>query len=269
MKEAIRVLLHSVTSPAAARNLLREYLQARILESLQHAGAMTAIAFHGGTALRFLYGIPRYSEDLDFALEQQQEVYNFRGWLETIRRNLTAEGYMIDLRVNDQKVVHSAFVRFPGLLHEVGLSPHASEVIAIKLEVDTKPPLGAGLTTTLVRRHVTLNLHHHDRASLLAGKLHAILQWSYVKGRDLYDLFWYVSDPQWPKPNLLWLNNALQQSGWTGEALTEQNWQKSVTDRLNIIEWERVLVDVAPFLERSFEIQLLTRENLLGLLVRK
>lgn len=269
MKEAIRVLLHSVTSPAAARNLLREYLQARILESLQHAGAMTAIAFHGGTALRFLYGIPRYSEDLDFALEQQQEVYNFRGWLETIRRNLAAEGYTIDLRINDQKIVHSAFVRFPGLLHEIGLSPHASEVIAIKLEVDTNPPPGAGLTTTLVRRHVTLNLHHHDRASLLAGKLHAILQRSYVKGRDLYDLLWYLSDPQWPNPNLIWLNNALQQSHWGGELLTDLTWRQAITDRLNNMDWERIINDVEPFLERSFEIQLLTRENLIGLLTRK
>jgi predicted nucleotidyltransferase component of viral defense system len=269
MKEAIRALLPSVTSPAAARNLVREYLQARILESLQHIGAMTSIAFLGGTALRFLYAIPRYSEDLDFALEQQHVVYNFRGWLETIRSNLTAEGYTVDLRINDQKVVHSAFVRFSGLLHDVGLSPHASEVIAIKLEIDTNPPPGANLTTTLVRRHVTLNLHHHDRASLLAGKLHAILQRSYVKGRDLYDLFWYLSDPQWPHPNLVWLNNALQQSNWTGEPLTDLTWQQAIIDRINTMDWERVISDVEPFLERGFEIQLLTRENLLGLLARK
>jgi len=49
--------------------------------------------------------------------------------------------------------------------------------------------------TTVIRRHVTLQLHHHDRASLLAGKLHAILQRTYVKGRDMYDLLWYLSDP--------------------------------------------------------------------------
>jgi hypothetical protein len=43
------------------RNLLREYLQARILAELQRAGAMLSLAFQGGTALRFLYGLPRYS----------------------------------------------------------------------------------------------------------------------------------------------------------------------------------------------------------------
>jgi predicted nucleotidyltransferase component of viral defense system len=52
-------------------------------------------------------------------------------------------------------------------------------------------------------------LQHHDRASLLAGKLHALFQRRYVKGRDLYDLMWYLSDPNWPEPNLTLLQNAL------------------------------------------------------------
>ena len=75
---------------------------------------------------------------------------------------------------------------------------------------------GPPLDTTLVRRHVLLNLHHHDRASLLAGKLHAVLQRPFLKGRDLYDLIWYLSDKDWPDPNLVLLNNALNQTGWTG-----------------------------------------------------
>jgi predicted nucleotidyltransferase component of viral defense system len=69
MKEFLRTLIQPAASPIDARNLAREYLQALILQSLQRAGAMTALAFHGGTALRFLYTLPRFSEDLDFALE--------------------------------------------------------------------------------------------------------------------------------------------------------------------------------------------------------
>ena len=70
------------------------------------------------------------------------------------------------------------------------------------------------MTTTIVRRYQTLHLQHHDRATLLAGKLHAILQRPYPKGRDVNDLLWYLSDPAWPEPNLVMLNNALQQTGW-------------------------------------------------------
>lgn len=59
-----------------------------------------------------------------------------------------------------------------------------------------------------------LNLLHYDKSSLLAGKLHAVLTRKYTKGRDLYDLMWYLSDPTWPAPNLIQLNNALKQTGW-------------------------------------------------------
>ncbi len=141
MKERLLELVRSAPTPLHARNAVREYLQARILGSMQRAGAMVPLAFLGGTALRFLYTIQRYSEDLDFALERNRNSYDFRAYLRSIR----AEGYAVSLKVSDQKTVHSAFVRFAGLLHETGLSPHRDEVLAVKIEVDTNPPFGAGL----------------------------------------------------------------------------------------------------------------------------
>jgi hypothetical protein len=262
VKDHIAELVRAARTPAQSRNVTREYLQARILGALQRMGAMIPLAFHGGTALRFLYASARYSEDLDFALEREESRYDFRAYLQAIRSELTPEGYVVELKVNDQRAVHSAFVRFPGLLYELGLSPHRSEVLAVKIEVDTKPPAGAGLATTVVRRHVTLQLQHHDRASLLAGKLHAVLQRPYVKGRDLYDLFWYLSDPNWPSPNLTLLNNALRQTVWTGLSLTEDNWRSIVHDRLRTVTWVRIVDDVRPFLDAEANPGLLTFENL-------
>ena len=134
----------------------------------------------------------------------------------SVERDFIAEAYEVDSRIRDEHAVDSAFIRFPGLLHELGLSAQRTEVTAIKIEIDTHPPAGARCTTTLVRRHVTVNIFHHDRATLLAGKLHAILQRPFVKGRDLYDLFWYLGDRAWPGPNLEMLSNALARSGWKG-----------------------------------------------------
>ena len=258
MKDFLRQLVRDTPPASQKRNVVREYLQARLLQILQQNGAMIPLAFHGGTALRFLYAIPRYSEDLDFALEQRSDLYDFRKYLRAVQNDLRAENYQIEIRVNDSKVVHSALIRFSGLLYELELSPHRSEVLAIKLEVDTNPPAGAGLATTVVRRHTLLNLSHHNKESLLAGKLHAILQRSYAKGRDLYDLLWYLSDPTWPEPNLQLLNNALVQSGWTGETATETNWRKIVWDRLAGLEWRQIVQDVRPFLEQEAETELLT-----------
>lgn len=266
MKDYLAELVRNSSSPAQARNMACEYLQARILGALQRAGAMIPLAFHGGTALRFLYASARYSEDLDFALGKDKSRYDFRACLQAIQGELAAEGYALELKASDKKVMHSAFIRFPGLLYELALSPHRSEVLAVKIEVDTNPPAGAVLTTSIVRRHLTLQLQHHDRASLLAGKLHAILQRVYLKGRDLYDLLWYLGDPNWPAPNLTLLNNALRQTGWTGRPLTEDNWREAVRQRLQTIAWERVVADVRPFLEPSADPNLLTRENLMRVL---
>ena len=266
MKEYLKTLIHSSSSPVEAHNLAREYLQALVLQSLQRVGAMTAIAFHGGTALRFLYSLPRYSEDLDFALERPSNIYNFRSYLQSIQNDLKAQGYETTLKVSDQKTVHSAFVRFPGLPYELKLSPLADEVLAVKIEIDTHPPEGVTLDTSLVHRHVLLNLQHHDRASLLAGKLHAILQRPFLKGRDLYDLIWYLSDKDWPDPNLVLLNNALSQTAWTGPTINADNWRENVQSRIEAMSFEQALDDLLPFLEPSEDIGLLTKNNLMRLL---
>ncbi len=268
MKEYLAAQLRKA-DPVAGRHLVREVLQAKVLASLQRAGAMIPLAFHGGTALRFLYAISRFSEDLDFALERAGRGYDFRAYLRAVRGDFEREGYVLDVKANDRKVVHSAFVRFRGLLYELGLSPHRTEVLAIKIEIDTRPPEDAVLETTVVRRHATLQLQHHDRASLLAGKIHAVLQRVYTKGRDLYDLLWYLSDPGWPAPNLAMLRSALAQSGWEGSELDESSWRDVVEQRVADLDWAKVLGDVRPFVESPADLETLTRENLLRVLSRR
>jgi predicted nucleotidyltransferase component of viral defense system len=261
MKDYLLELARESPSRLQARNQVREYLQARILGALQRAGAMIPLAFHGGTALRFLFAASRHSEDLDFTLEQYRDRYDFRTYLHDIRSGFEAEGYAVTVKASDRKTVHSAFIRFPGLPYELGLSIHPDETFAVKIEVDTNPPAGATLATTVVRRHVILRLQHHDRASLFAGKLHAILQRPYTKGRDLYDLLWYLSDRSWPPPNLTLLNNALRQTDWTGPYLTRENWRVILGDRLSALDWRHVADDVRPLLGPGDSVEMLTLEN--------
>jgi hypothetical protein len=113
-----------------------------------------------------------------------------------------------------------------------------------------------------------LQLHHHDKASLLSGKLHAILQRPYTKGRDIYDLLWYLSDPLWPQPNLILLNNALAQTEWKGEILTEANWRQLISERLRLLDWSSILTDVRPFVQPGFDVGLLTLANLEKVLIQ-
>jgi hypothetical protein len=228
---------------------------------------MATLAFHGGTALRFLYAIPRYSEDLDFTLERPESNYDFRAYLRAIQDEFSKEGYEVGIKLYDKKTVNVAFIKFNHLLYGFGLSTQRDEVLSVKIEVDTNPPAGVGLDTTIVRRHVTLRLQHHNRASLLSGKLHALFQRRYVKGRDLYDLMWYLSDPDWPNPNFTLLQNALWQTGWGGSIPNENNWRKILCEHLRKIDWGRTVADAKPFLERANDVDLLTQwyfEQLLG-----
>ncbi len=268
MKEHLRELISGAGAPFHGRHIAREYLQARILGSLQRAGAMIPLAFHGGTALRFLYSIPRYSEDLDFALEGATEGYDLRAYLQAIQNDLAVEDYPVDVRLDDRRTVHSGLIRFRGLLHELGVRSQPDEVLLIKLEVDTRPPSGAGLDTSVVRRYVPLHLQHHDESSLLSGKLHAILQRPYAKGRDLYDLLWYLSAPEWPAPNLVMLNNALSQTGWVGDVVTAENWRALTLRRLEQLNWSAVVDDVRPFLMNSGEADLVNLSTFTRLLDR-
>jgi predicted nucleotidyltransferase component of viral defense system len=266
MKEHLRQLASTAENDLARTCLVREYLQARILESLQDTGTFLRWAFVGGTALRFLFSVPRFSEDLDFSIITPGKDADFKSAIAEVKRVFEREGYSIDVKVREKKTVASVWVRFPGLPREVGISSHAAQVLSIKVELDTNPPAGAHIENSVVRRHVTLNLCHYDKASLLAGKIHAVLSRPWTKGRDLYDLVWYLADRTWPEPNLHLLNAALEQTGWNGPRITEANWRKQLKNRFESLDWEKARADVKPFLERERDLDLVKKDVLIGLL---
>lgn len=250
----------------ARRNLAREFLQAQVLLALQDSGAFADWAFVGGTALRFLYRLPRYSEDLDFSLVETVQDAKFERHMTAVQRALSSQTYDIEVKLRTHATVASARVKFRGLLFEIGVSPHRDETFMIKVEIDTHPPAGAITETRLLRRFVMLNLHHYDKASLFAGKLHAVIARQYTKGRDLYDLAWYLADDSWPPPNLVQLNHALNQTGWTDAPLTPDNWRNVVIKRLETVNWAQAQQDVSPFLEREQDLAFVSKSTLHGLL---
>ncbi len=92
MKDHLAQLVQG-SAPPQGRNLAREYLQSYILSAFQRAGAMTCLAFQGGTCLCFVFGLPGYSEDLDFALEGDRGNYDLRAYLRGVRAELGVENY--------------------------------------------------------------------------------------------------------------------------------------------------------------------------------
>jgi len=265
MKDYLQSIIAEKPNIMLKRSAVREYLQARILQSMQDNKAFLDMAFIGGTSLRFLYSIPRYSEDLDFSKLPDKDI-DFDYLLHRIIRDFEAENYLVKIKKGKPKIVLSSFVKFPYLLYELGISPHRDETISVKLEIDTNPPGGEATETTITRKYITLNILHYDRPSLFAGKLHSILTRKYTKGRDLFDLIWFLSSSEWPEPNYVLLNNALSQTGWKGPEINTDNWKKIVRDHVEDLNWKQVSADVLPFLEREGDQYLLTWENCKSLL---
>ena len=266
MKEHAVTLARGASDRGAALNLLREYLQAHVLRSLHECEAFSSLAFVGGTALRFLHGLPRFSEDLDFSLVER-EGYDAKVWMAKVKRDLALAGFSPEVTWNDRKVVHTGWVRLAGLLHEAELSGQPAEKLAIKVEIDTRPPAGAHCERRIVTRHLTFMVRYYDMSSLLAGKLHALLTRKYAKGRDWYDLMWYLSQRPPVAPNLDLLQNALDQTQGAGVS-DAHSWRGLVARRLDMLNLQAVRDDVVPFLERPQDAALLTSENIKGLLER-
>ncbi len=243
---------------------LREYLQAEILFALQNRNAFLRMAFIGGTALRFLHRIARYSEDLDFSAIGKKSFDPGLLW-KGVAADLRDAGYKISAHPRKKAGVSGIFFRFEGILAEAGLSPHKQEKLAVRVEVDIRPPAGATYETTLVRRHFMLSLRHHDLPSLFAGKCHALLQRRYAKGRDIYDLAWYLTQPDLA-PNLALLANALRQTGRQSSPPTATDWRTILAHRVESLDWKNITKDLTHFLENPREAASIQKESILRLL---
>ncbi len=266
MRDEAVALARAKADPARKLNVLREYLQACVLRSLHESEAFTCLSFVGGTALRFLYNLPRFSEDLDFSLEAAAGYAPVR-WLEKVRKDLTAAGFDIAMTWNDRKAVHVAWIRFAGLLQSAGFSAMPDQKLSITLEMDTSPPAGAATATDIVNRHRVFALRHHDLPSLMAGKIHALLVRAYPKGRDWYDALWYRAQRPPVDPNLELLQNALDQTEGAGKH-DATRWREAVRMRLERLDAKVLRDDVAPFLENPEEAQWIENAHLLAALGR-
>lgn len=246
-------------------NAMREYLQAYTLRVMSDFGVFHTTAFVGGTALRFLYNLPRFSEDLDFSITEGKR-YAFVDLIKKIKQELILAGYDISISYNEKKTVQHAFIKFGELMYEAGISPIKDQKFSIKIEIDTKPPEGAVLKTDIVNKYFPLSFLSYDVSSLFSGKLHALLSRKYTKGRDFYDLGWYLSKWKDLSPNIRLLKNSLVQTGWKGELPENKNWRKILYDIVKKVEWIKVKQDVESFLENPKDLDVFTKENVLALI---
>ena len=258
-------LRESVAAGPHVVNRMRELLQWEILAGLHRAESFRHIAFVGGTCLRLLHGLHRFSEDLDFSFIAGGDASLLTALPSALRKHLAGSGFDdVEIATSDSPgAVTSIWIKFPGLLHEMGASPMASQTLSIKLEIDLNPPAGAMTETKVHSTPSLMAITAHDMPSLMAGKLHAILARPYTKGRDWYDLLWYCGKAV--KPNTELLTAALGQRP-SEYCRTGLEWRKGAIAAAEQCDWKAVLQDVSPFLENAIDRTMLNKETTLSAL---
>ena len=252
------------------QNAVREIAQEIALLGLWRTPFYDHAAFYGGSALRIFHGLQRFSEDLDFSLLQPKPDFSLKAYLGAVADELAAWGFEFraeGIEKNLPSPIESAFLKGSTVINllQIGAPPEIAarlpkgQLIRIKLEIDTDPPPGA--TPEMLTRLVPTphQVRVYDLPSLFAGKLHAVLcrNWkSRVKGRDFYDLVWYVG--RRVPLNLAHLEARMRQSGdWPVETqLDAHSLRKRLEERFASIRFDQAKEDIAPFLKDPRELSL-------------
>lgn len=235
---------------------LKEISQEIALAALGQTDFFKKAVFQGGTALRILYSLDRFSEDLDFVLKAPDRTFQLNKYFDRLKEEFNAYGISCSLmdRSKADATVQKAFLKEDSLGGELILRhfprDRKPKKIQIKLEVDTNPPSGSEQETRYLDFPFPFAVTVQNSPSLFAGKSHALLCREYTKGRDWYDFIWYVS--RQTKINFEFLSAACRQQGpWKGKPLsTTKEWVlEEMEKKIRSIPWEEAKKDVARFLK--------------------
>lgn len=247
---------YGCASRQEAENAMAEISQEIALAGLSRSDFFKQAAFQGGTALRILYGVQRFSEDLDFALKQPNPNFKLTPYLEGLKIEFEAYGVDVDVvdRSKTGESLRKAFVKSDSMGKILSLSNIDLEgrlkTIKIKFEVDSNPPTGGNCETKYLDFPFPFPITTHDAPSLFAGKSHALLCREYVKGRDWFDFAWYVGRKT--PLNYRLLSGAMGQTGpWKGQGImvTKEWYLLEMEKKISNINWDEARRDVIRFLK--------------------
>ena len=240
---------------------LREILQEVALYALWRAGFFEVAAFQGGTCLRILQGLPRFSEDLDFILREPDPGFAWSPYFTTLVDVLAefgVQGELVD-RGKMDRAVRQALLKQNSIGRQLDLSFYRGDgrKLKIKLEIDTAPPAGSGFAYRYLDFPLDFEVCTQDLASNFALKIHALLCRPWLKGRDWFDFGWYIR--QGVSPNLPHLTAALRQYGpWRNmEEVVDQPWlDRVLREKIHSVDWREAVRDVEPFLPAAEQVSL-------------
>jgi len=284
MNEAVRQILaaYEIRSVEDSLRALREVMQEIALLGLWRSKFFENAAFYGGTALRVLYGLDRFSEDFDFSLLEKRKNFDLGDYSEALKRELASFGFAVEIESRPKPAsaaIQSAFLKADtrtqmitvefdkGLVQKVP----RNQALKIKLEIDVDPPPGFATEVRYLLRPVPFSVRTFSLPDLFAGKMHAVLcrGWkSRVKGRDWYDLVWFAA--YHPELHLVHLEQRMRQTGhWQGPApLMAGDLRVLLSNRIEKVDIDQIRREVERFVKDPAALAIWSKEFFLDVASR-
>jgi predicted nucleotidyltransferase component of viral defense system len=242
---------------------LREIMQEITLAALSRTDFFDKAAFYGGTALRIFYGLDRYSEDLDFSLQKPDSNFSIEPYFKAILDEFKSLGLTVSIKgkkKTKQTAIDSAFLKTETIWQEIILEDiieetgvRSNKTLKIKIEVDRQPPLCFQTEEKLLIRPFSFYVKCFAKPSLFAGKMHALLfrKWkNRVKGRDWYDLEWYIKKGI-PLDVSHFLARAKDTNDWQKDSISNEQIMELLATKIKSVSFRRIKEDVVRFIKND------------------
>lgn len=242
---------------------LREIMQEITLAGLSRTDFFEKATFYGGTALRIFYGLDRYSEDLDFSLLKPDSNFSIEPYFKAVLDEFKSLGLTVSIKEKKktkQTAIDSAFLKAETIWQEIVLEDiiketgvRSNKTLKIKIEVDRQPPLNFKTEEKLLLRPFSFYVKCFTKPSLFAGKMHALLfrKWkNRVKGRDWYDLEWYIKKGI-PLDVNHFLARAKDTNDWQDDRISNEQIIELLDTKIKSVSFSSIKEDVVRFIKND------------------
>lgn len=256
---------YEIKTSEQKRNATYEVMQEIALAGLYRGGFFDKAAFYGGTCLRIFHELPRFSEDMDFSLIEESAEFNLESYFPSVIEEFKAAGRDVLITRKEKKLqakVESAFLKDNTELYN--LSFKTEKDIKIKIEVDTKPPLGFSTEQKLSLMPFSFMTRCFTLPDLYAGKMHVLIFRSYknrVKGRDWFDFEWYVRH----NVPLDFAHFQERTREFNNLTIEKNEFSNLLKGKLGSTDIKMVKQDVMPFVQNPKELEIWSNEYFLQL----
>lgn len=246
--ESMLAAYRNDSGSTATKNAEQEVCQKIALAGLHRGGFFDHAAFYGGTCLRMFYGLPRFSEDMDFSLTQKRDDIHLENYFDAIREEFNLAGFDISITKKEKKAfgkVESAFLKENTEAYDIKFQ--TKKTVKVKIELDTDPPLLFNTEQKLLMQPYSFMVRCFTLPDLYAGKMHALVYRAWqrrVKGRDWFDFEWYVRNGV---PLSFWhLQERIRE--FNGTIVSPEEFMDQLRKKIVETDIENVKQDVIPYI---------------------